>query len=174
MHVRRAWCPPRKNSPPNARHARHPLSRSLGSRVSSRRRKLQAWHGISRHHAPFAMAQPGGISRSFRPRSSFERRTAHRRANHRPPLRGGSHPQGGRSYRRRTRSLATPAAAGFLTRANASRFGLSGELRVGDAFILQRLPSLSQFGIHPLLRPREPHPPFLFPPHFPQTPASQQ
>src|SRR5260370_14773998 len=40
----------------------------------SRRRKLQAWHGISRHHAQFAMAQPGGISRSFRPRSSFERR----------------------------------------------------------------------------------------------------
>src|SRR5260370_24316396 len=97
------------------------------------------------------MAQPGGISRSFRPRSSFERRITHRRANHRPPLRGGSHPQGGRSYRRRTRSLATPPAAGFLTRANASRFGLSGELRVGDSFILPPLPPLSPFAIHRLL-----------------------
>ncbi len=62
-----------------------------------------------------------------------------------------------------TRSLAIPTAAGFLTRANASRFGLSGELRVRDAFILPRLTLLSQLGIHRFLRCCEFHPRFLLP-----------
>src|SRR6266568_3374246 len=73
-----------------------------------------------------------------------------------------------------TRSLAASAAAGFQTRANASRFGLSRELRVGDAFILQRLPSLSQFGIHRLLRRCEFHPRFLLAAQLRQDPAAQK
>src|SRR6266704_2678350 len=46
--------------------------------------------------------------------------------------------------------------------------------RVRDAFILQRLPSLSQFGIHRLLRRCEFHPRFLLAAQLRQDPAAQK
>ena len=97
----------------------------LGSRIPSRRRQLapRSRSLLSRYHAAFPMAQPGGISRRIRSSRLFAGRVAHRRSSNWPAARRRTRPG------RRGASWNKPAAPGSHRRCSHPRSAVASRTR---------------------------------------------